>query len=224
MLSTPDGPFINLARLNMSKYAARPNLSKSLFEYIFHHENDVRNVSKSLFILKPHWLNSGRPLPNKVWKKEDLLLCHYLVTSLLEIAFSSRFSQFSAQPLIVFWKFLPIVLLMSSWRWINSVSRWDVHLFCTFRNWLIKRGRFRLKYPSSPAVSQHVVRQNRMTVWPVVNPPPSAFIDVRHCYLPFICKFKIPLHLPGHSELILCWPVFGEHTRTDTSAIFNLCG
>lgn len=44
MLSTPDGPFINLARLNFSKYAARPNLAKALFEYIFHHENDVRNA------------------------------------------------------------------------------------------------------------------------------------------------------------------------------------
>ncbi|ELT94078.1 hypothetical protein CAPTEDRAFT_163723 [Capitella teleta] len=44
MLSSPDGPFINLARLNMPKYSARPNLAKSLFEYIFHHENDVRNA------------------------------------------------------------------------------------------------------------------------------------------------------------------------------------
>ena len=45
MLSQADGPFINLGRINMSKYAARPNLAKALFEYIFHHENDVRNVS-----------------------------------------------------------------------------------------------------------------------------------------------------------------------------------
>jgi hypothetical protein len=45
MLSTPDGPFINLARLNFAKYASRQNLAKALFEYIFHHENDVRNVS-----------------------------------------------------------------------------------------------------------------------------------------------------------------------------------
>ena len=30
----------------MRKYAARPNLAKALFEYIFHHENDVRNVSE----------------------------------------------------------------------------------------------------------------------------------------------------------------------------------
>jgi len=44
MLSSPDGPFINLARLDMSKYAAKPTLAKALFEYIFHHENDIRNV------------------------------------------------------------------------------------------------------------------------------------------------------------------------------------
>ncbi|XP_013404505.1 tetratricopeptide repeat protein 8 [Lingula anatina] len=44
MLSTPDGPFINLARLNFSKYAQRPNLAKTLFEYILYHENDVRNA------------------------------------------------------------------------------------------------------------------------------------------------------------------------------------
>ncbi|XP_064624163.1 tetratricopeptide repeat protein 8-like [Lineus longissimus] len=44
MLSNPDGPFINLSRLNFSKYASRQNLAKALFEYIFHHENDVRNA------------------------------------------------------------------------------------------------------------------------------------------------------------------------------------
>ena len=46
MLSQEDGVFINLQRLNMPKYASRPNLAKALFEYIFHHENDVRNVSQ----------------------------------------------------------------------------------------------------------------------------------------------------------------------------------
>ncbi len=53
MLSTPDGPFINLARLNMAKYAGRPNLAKALFEYIFHHENDVRNVSTVTVFAQP---------------------------------------------------------------------------------------------------------------------------------------------------------------------------
>ncbi|XP_077123703.1 tetratricopeptide repeat protein 8 isoform X1 [Ranitomeya variabilis] len=44
MLTHPDGPFINLSRLNLSKYAQSPNLAKTLFEYIFHHENDVKNA------------------------------------------------------------------------------------------------------------------------------------------------------------------------------------
>ena len=50
MVSSPDGPFINLARLNLSKYAARPDLAKSLFEYIFYNENDVRTVCIHFFI------------------------------------------------------------------------------------------------------------------------------------------------------------------------------
>jgi tetratricopeptide repeat protein 8 len=44
MLSEPDGPFINVSKLDLSKYAERPNLSKALFEYVFHKENDVRNA------------------------------------------------------------------------------------------------------------------------------------------------------------------------------------
>ena len=44
MLSQPDGPFINLARLNVGKYAARPNIAKALFQYIFYHENLVREA------------------------------------------------------------------------------------------------------------------------------------------------------------------------------------
>jgi hypothetical protein len=43
MLSSPD-QFINLARLDFQKYAKAPNLSKPLFEYIFYHENDMRNA------------------------------------------------------------------------------------------------------------------------------------------------------------------------------------
>ncbi|XP_061824744.1 tetratricopeptide repeat protein 8 isoform X3 [Nerophis lumbriciformis] len=36
MLTNPEGPFINLSRLNLSKYSQKPNLSRTLFEYIFH--------------------------------------------------------------------------------------------------------------------------------------------------------------------------------------------
>ncbi|KAM7375780.1 hypothetical protein PAMP_005552 [Pampus punctatissimus] len=44
MLTNPDGPFINLSRVNLAKYSQKPNLSRSLFEFIFHHENDVKNA------------------------------------------------------------------------------------------------------------------------------------------------------------------------------------
>lgn len=44
MLSQPDGPFINLSKVNFQKYAKRGNLNKALFEYILLHENDVRNA------------------------------------------------------------------------------------------------------------------------------------------------------------------------------------
>ncbi|NXL84802.1 TTC8 protein, partial [Alectura lathami] len=44
MITNPDGPFINLSRLNLAKYAQKPELAKALFEYIFHHENDVKNA------------------------------------------------------------------------------------------------------------------------------------------------------------------------------------
>ncbi|KAM9713715.1 tetratricopeptide repeat protein 8 isoform 3-T3 [Dama dama] len=44
MLTSPDGPFINLSRLNLTKYAQKPKLAKALFEYIFHHENDVKTL------------------------------------------------------------------------------------------------------------------------------------------------------------------------------------
>lgn len=44
MLTNPDGPFINISRLNLAKYAGKANLAKTLFEYIFHHENDVKTA------------------------------------------------------------------------------------------------------------------------------------------------------------------------------------
>jgi tetratricopeptide repeat protein 8 len=49
MLTEPDGPFIQLSRLNLGKYATQTNISKPLFEYIYYHENDIRHVSFSLF-------------------------------------------------------------------------------------------------------------------------------------------------------------------------------
>lgn len=45
MISEPGGPFIDVSKLNFGKYAGRPSLAKPLFMYLFHHENDVKNVS-----------------------------------------------------------------------------------------------------------------------------------------------------------------------------------
>ncbi|XP_053977839.1 tetratricopeptide repeat protein 8 [Hylaeus volcanicus] len=42
MLTEPGGPFIQLSRLNISKYANKPSIAKPLFEYIYYHEHDVR--------------------------------------------------------------------------------------------------------------------------------------------------------------------------------------
>ena len=44
MLTTQDGPFINVSRLNLPKYASDERLSRALFEYILYHENDVRTA------------------------------------------------------------------------------------------------------------------------------------------------------------------------------------
>ncbi|XP_040583432.1 tetratricopeptide repeat protein 8 [Lepeophtheirus salmonis] len=36
--------FINLSRLNLTKYVSRPEIGKALFEYIYHKENDIRTA------------------------------------------------------------------------------------------------------------------------------------------------------------------------------------
>ncbi|KAI8484739.1 PREDICTED: tetratricopeptide repeat protein 8-like [Branchiostoma belcheri] len=71
MLSSPDGPFINLARLNFHKYAARQSLAKPLFEYIFHHENDVRNA------LELAALATEEAQFKDWWWKVQLAKCYY---------------------------------------------------------------------------------------------------------------------------------------------------
>lgn len=48
MLSQPDGPFIQVSRLNLAKYARDKTVAKYLFEYLYHHENDVASVSMHL--------------------------------------------------------------------------------------------------------------------------------------------------------------------------------
>jgi tetratricopeptide repeat protein 8 len=44
MLSTPDGPFVNVARLDLRKYAARPAIARALFDYIWYVDHDHRKA------------------------------------------------------------------------------------------------------------------------------------------------------------------------------------
>ncbi|CAF0774885.1 unnamed protein product [Adineta steineri] len=44
MLSTPDGPFLQVGRLNLPKYAQKEAIARSLFEHLFHHANDIRTA------------------------------------------------------------------------------------------------------------------------------------------------------------------------------------
>ncbi|CAF4731314.1 unnamed protein product, partial [Rotaria magnacalcarata] len=37
-----DGPFLQVGRLNLPKYAQNQAVSRSLFEHLFYHANDVR--------------------------------------------------------------------------------------------------------------------------------------------------------------------------------------
>eukprot|EP00117_Sycon_ciliatum_P050601 scpid40446/ scgid1469/ Tetratricopeptide repeat protein 8; Bardet-Biedl syndrome 8 protein homolog len=44
MISEKDGPFVNPAKLDLEKYAKKPELAKPLFEYFFYNINDIRNA------------------------------------------------------------------------------------------------------------------------------------------------------------------------------------
>jgi tetratricopeptide repeat protein 8 len=70
MLSSPD-QFINLSRLNFSKYAEIPYLAKPLFEYIFYHENDIRSA------LQLASLATELAQYNDWWWKIQLGKCYY---------------------------------------------------------------------------------------------------------------------------------------------------
>uniref|UniRef100_A0A8P4GN44 Tetratricopeptide repeat protein 8 n=1 Tax=Dicentrarchus labrax TaxID=13489 RepID=A0A8P4GN44_DICLA len=90
MLTNPDGPFINLSRLNLAKYSQKPNLSRTLFEFIFHHENDVKNALDLAAQATEHaqfkdW-----------WWKVQLGKCYYRQVTLKHSqCFSSTFLTFN---------------------------------------------------------------------------------------------------------------------------------
>lgn len=71
MMSSPDGPFINISRLNLSKYGCNEAVSPALFEYLFFHENDVR-TSMQLAALA----TQAQQFQSTFWKN-SLGKCYY---------------------------------------------------------------------------------------------------------------------------------------------------
>ena len=43
MLTEPGGPFLDVSKLDLNKYAQKPALARVLFEYLYYHENDTKN-------------------------------------------------------------------------------------------------------------------------------------------------------------------------------------
>ncbi|XP_030753275.1 tetratricopeptide repeat protein 8 [Sitophilus oryzae] len=54
MLTQKDGPFIQVSRLNLAKYAKIKTLNKPLFEYLFYHEGDIRNAMELAVLATQH--------------------------------------------------------------------------------------------------------------------------------------------------------------------------
>ena len=46
MIAQRDGPFLNLARLNVEKYARDKTVNRHLFDYVFLHEGDVKTAQQ----------------------------------------------------------------------------------------------------------------------------------------------------------------------------------
>lgn len=57
MIAQQEGPFVNLARLNVEKYAADPQVNRYLFEYVFLHEGDVK-IAHQVGVIKAVSYNS----------------------------------------------------------------------------------------------------------------------------------------------------------------------
>lgn len=46
MIAQRDGPFLNLARLNVEKYAREKTINRYLFDYVFLHEADMKTAQQ----------------------------------------------------------------------------------------------------------------------------------------------------------------------------------
>lgn len=94
MLSEAGGPFINVDRLDLRKYAARPALARTLFDYILYHDHNPR---KALELASLATMQAGY---NDWWWKERLGKCYYML-GLFREAEKQFASSIKTQPMVV---------------------------------------------------------------------------------------------------------------------------
>ena len=70
MITSPNGPFIVLSRLNISKYTEKKYLAKALFEYMLYHDHETA--------LALQMANAACELDQKDWWwRSRRGMCHY---------------------------------------------------------------------------------------------------------------------------------------------------
>eukprot|EP00965_Chrysotila_dentata_P082017 2706856-Pleurochrysis_carterae.AAC.2 len=94
MASEAGGPFINIDKLDLRKYAARPALAKALFDYIFYHDH---NAKKALELASLATVASNY---EDWWWKERLGKCYYML-GLYRDAEKQFASSIKTQPMII---------------------------------------------------------------------------------------------------------------------------
>lgn len=94
MLSESGGPFIRVDRLDLKKYASRPELAKVLFDYILYHDHNPR---KALELASYATANAQF---EDWWWKERLGKCYYML-GLFREAEKQFASAVKTQPMVV---------------------------------------------------------------------------------------------------------------------------
>ncbi|KAL1528340.1 hypothetical protein AB1Y20_009694 [Prymnesium parvum] len=94
MLSEAGGAFINVDRLDLRKYAARPALARALFDYILYHDHNPRKALElaSLATVQTNY--------EDWWWKERLGKCYYML-GLFREAEKQFASSIKSQPMVV---------------------------------------------------------------------------------------------------------------------------
>lgn len=94
MLGEAGGPFINVDKLDLRKYAARPALARVLLDYILYHDHNPR---KALELASLATVNANY---EDWWWKERLGKCYYML-GLFREAEKQFASSIKSQPMVV---------------------------------------------------------------------------------------------------------------------------